>query len=470
MAPQQIQALEILMATVPELEQKISKELEDNPTLELVEVATQALAGNPTGAPSDEGNSQNEAAEAAANDEALATLIQLSENWRDYAPPPQALGGRVTDEDIERRQYLFDSLTTEPSLQEVLLAQLREIEGLDEDLFDLCTEVIGSIDERGYLSTHPKDIAVVKQVDLDEAEKAVMMVQSFEPAGICARDLRECLLLQLERRGDVSGPLHDLVADHLEEMGRNQVPQVARKMGLETEEVYELMRRLRQLVPYPGTLIAGNTPDYVCPEVYVEWDEARDEWTVRPNREYTPRLQISPHYLKMLDDPSVPKDAKSYIRDKIANSKLLLHAIAQRQSTIERIAHVLVKYQRSFFAEGAESMRPLTMGQVGDEIEVHETTVSRAISGKYMQTPHGLIPFRQFFAAGYQGADGEEVSSLSIKTKLRILLDAEDSCKPLSDQKLTGLLKEQGFEVARRTVAKYREELGIPSSSLRRSY
>ena len=470
MAPQQIQALEILLATVPELEQKISKELEDNPTLELVEVATHALAGNPVGAQPDGETAQNEAAEAAANDEALATLIQLNENWRDYAPPAQPLGGRVTDEDIERRQYLFDSLTTEPTLQEVLLAQLREIEGLDEDLFDLCTEVIGSIDEKGYLSTHPKDIAIVKQVDLDEAEKAVMMVQSFEPAGICARDLRECLLLQLDRRGDVTGPLHDLVADHLEALGRNQVPQVARKMGIETDEVYELMRRLRQLVPHPGTLISGDTPDYVCPEVYVEWNEELADWAVRPNREYAPKLRISPHYLKMLDDPNVPKEAKSYIREKIANSKLLLHAIDQRQSTIERIAHALVKYQRSFFDEGAESMRPLTMGQVGDEIGVHETTISRAISGKYMQTPHGLIPFRRFFAAGYQGADGEEVSSLSIKTKLQSLVDAEDSRKPLSDQKLATLLKEQGFDVARRTVAKYREELGILSSSLRRSY
>ncbi len=469
MAPQQIQALEILLATIPELEQKIHEEMSSNPTLELLENGTEHLVGNPV-----EGAEQNTemdgdaAAAAAEKDEALATLIQLNEVWQDTVSPPRMPRGSNGSEDQERRQFMFDSLVSEPTLQELLLEQLRQAE-VDEQMRQICEQIIGSIDDTGYLRTHPSDIAIAADAEASEVKKALTLVQSFDPPGVGARDLRECLLLQLERRGDKNSMVYELVEKHLDEVGRNQIPKVARALHVSSTRVYELLEDVRELSPYPGSLMTSSRTDFVYPEVFVEKD-SKGEWQVRANRDYRPRLQISPYYLKLLQNPDTPREVKSYIREKVGSSKLLLRAIDQRQSTIERIAVSLLKFQYDFFEEGVSAMKPLVMSEVADDIKVHETTVSRAIANKYMQTPHGLFPFKHFFTSGYETENGEKISSLSIKQKLHDLVNAEDPRKPLSDQKLAKLLKEQGFNVARRTVAKYREEENILPSNMRRSY
>ena len=471
MAPQQIQALEILLATIPELEQKINEELQENPTLELVESGSEQLVGNPV--EEDHGGRENgldEAAQAAEQDETLATLIQLTENWRDYAPPTAgAAGGHPSREDLERRQYLFDSLTEEPTLQEQLEAQLRDMDGLSERMRQICDRIITALDDRGYLRIHLSDLAIALNADLSEVEQGLAIVQSFDPPGIGARDLRECLLLQLERQGERGSLAWRLVDEYLEAVGRNQIPRVAKELGISPEGVYELLERIRRLNPFPGSALSRNTADFVTPEVFIEKND-RGEWVVRSNRDYFPRVRISPFYEKMLKDPNTPKEVKAYIREKLHSSKLLMRAMEQRRSTIERIAEALVEFQKDFLEHGIEHMRPLVMSQVAERIGVHETTVSRAIANKYVQTPHGLFPFRHFFSTGYRGEDGEQVSSLGIKQKIQALVEAEDPRKPLSDAKLAKLLAEQGFRVARRTVAKYREELGIPPSHMRRSY
>ncbi len=467
MAPHQIQALEILLATIPELEQRIHAELAENPTLELVESPGQSLSGNPVEGEAGE-NFHDAAANAAERDEALATLITLQEDWRDYAPL-RAATDTYSSDDIERRQHFFDSLTVEPTLQDELMDQLREVDGLDEKMLEICTQVIGSIDERGYLRSHPSDLAITADASLDEIQRGIEIVQTFEPAGIGARDLRECLLLQLARRGDRGSALWRLVDEFLEDVGRNQIPKVAKALDVSSETVYELLDRVRSLDPFPGSRLASAPTDYVYPEVFVEWNGA-GELVVRGNREFSPRLRVSPYYLELLEDPSTPAEAKRYIREKITGSRLLLRAIDQRQSTIERIAESILEHQRDFFIKGKEFLRPMVMAEVADDVGVHETTVSRAIAGKYMQTPQGLVTFRQFFSTGYRGEDGEEVSAVGIKSRIQTLIAEEEPKKPLSDQKLADLLKEQGFDVARRTVAKYREELGVAPSHLRRSY
>ncbi|MBT7166660.1 MAG: RNA polymerase factor sigma-54 [Victivallales bacterium] len=467
MAPHQIQALEILLATIPELEQRITAELVENPTLELLESAGQSLAGNPVEGEQGEA-AREDAATAAEKDEALATLIAMQEDWRDHATPRAATDSYSSD-DVERRQHFFDSLTVERTLQEELQEQLREVPGLDGKMLEICAQVVGSIDERGYLCSHPSDLAITANAELAEIERGIEIVQGFEPAGIGARDLRECLLLQLRRQDQVGTLVWRLVDEFLEEVGRNQIPKVAKDLGIRSGEVYELLGKVRDLDPFPGSRLASVPTDYVCPEVFVEWNEA-GELVVRGNREYRPRLRISPHYLKLLEEPDTPSDVKKYIREKVMGSKLLLRAIDQRESTIVRIAESILEHQRDFFTGGAKYLRPMVMAEVAEDVGVHETTVSRAIAGKYMQTPHGLVTFRQFFSAGYQGDGGEEVSAVGIKSKIQSMIDGEAAKKPLSDQKLANLLKEQGFKVARRTVAKYREELGIAPSHLRRSY
>lgn len=469
MAPQQIQALQILLATIPELEQRINQELAENPTLELVDTGNQDLVGNPVENDGPARDSDTDAAaDMAEKDEALATLIQLTENWRDYTD--MAGSSRTfSSADEERRQYMFDSLTEEHGLQEHLLQQLRETDGLDVQMEKVCAHVIGSIDETGYLRTHPADLATSLQTSMDKVKRGIQIVQGFEPAGVGARDLRECLLLQLQRNGDTDSLEYQLIDRHLEEIGRNKIPQVAEAMRISTQHVYELLRKIRRLMPFPGSLISDKDVDFVYPELFIEKDES-GEWVVRSNRNGTPRLRLSRQYLEMLEDPDVSADTKKYIREKVAGSKMLMRAIEQRRSTIERIGESIVEFQRDFLENGLEHMRPLVMSQVADEIGVHETTVSRAIANKYAQTPHGLIPIRQFFSTGYRSEDGEQVSSHGIKQKIQSLIDSENASKPLSDSKLATLLKERGFKVARRTVAKYREELGIPPSHLRRSY
>lgn len=468
MAPQQIQALEILLATVPELEQKISVELAQNPTLELVDSGTEHLAGNPVEGDVPMPAEDDAGALAAEKDEALAGLVQVSRNWMDYASPPSGGGGPSPEED-ERRRYLFDSLVSEPSLQENLLAQLRETDGLDEKMQFTCEQVIGSIDETGYLRAHPSDLAIVANADLADVRRAIDIVQGFEPAGIGARDLRECLLLQFERQGRKGSLAYEVVDKFLEDVGRNQIPKVARALHISKTHLNEVIEEIKRMNPFPGSAAAPANANYVYPEVFIERN-GDGKWLVRPNRDYVPRLRISPYYLGLLEDPNTPREVKSYIREKIAGSKLLLRAIDQRQSTIERIANVLVEMQHDFFEKGVAYMRPLVMSQVAERIGVHETTVSRAIANKYMQTPYGLFPFKFFFSSGYQASTGEMVSSHGIKQKLQDLLAGEDRQRPYSDQKLAAMLKGDGLDVARRTVAKYREELGILPSNMRRSY
>jgi len=468
LAPQQIQSLEILLATIPELEQKISEELAENPTLELIDPGGEQLLGNPVEDTGDDGRGDL-AAQAAEKDETLATLIQLGEAWQDFAPVRFSGGNGYSGEDEERSQHLFDSLVAEATLQGFLMEQLRQTDDLDEETRRVVEEVIGSIDDTGYLRTHAADIAIACNVDIESVRRAVKLVQTFDPPGVGAQDLRECLLLQLQRRNERNTLAYEVVNRHLDEIARNRIPQVARKLNVTPTRLYEALEEIKRLSPFPGSPFSPERPNYVAPEVFVEKDE-KGEWQVRTNRDCVPRLRISSRYLKLLKNPDTTPEVKSYIRDKLLSSRTLLRALVNRESTIVRITRVLLELQRDFFDLGPSHLRPLTMSQVADEIEVHETTVSRAVAGKYMQTPHGLFPFRQFFASGLDRTGGGQVSSVTVKQKLEELIRREDPKKPLSDQALTKLLKTEGFRVARRTVAKYREELGILPSHMRRSF
>lgn len=472
MAPQQIQSLEILMAAIPELEQKISEELIENPTLERLDGGSEQLAGNPVeGADAGGGLSDGSGAELASKSETLETLLKLDDLWHDRMPAPPPARRTFSGDDAERRQYFFDSLIAEESLQDVLMEQLRQSDDLDEKTVKLCEEIIGSIDDSGYLRTHLADIATALQTDLKAVENALRIVQGFEPPGIGARDLRECLLLQLERRENGRKSLAYKVVDkHLDEVGRNRLIPAAKSLNVSMAELKDALRELRTLYPYPGTLVAPeDRSNFVAPEVFVETDD-KGNWQVRSNKDHIPRLRISPYYLRLLKSADASDEVKAYIRSKIGNSKMLLRALEQRESTIVRIARSLLRRQAGFFEGGIDQMKPLTMNQVAEDIGVHETTVSRAIANKYIMTPHGLLPFKHFFSSGYEGSDGEKVSSLAVKEKLREAIGTESANRPLSDQKLAAILKDQGFDVARRTVAKYREEMGILPSNMRRKY
>lgn len=467
LAPQQIQSLEVLLAPLQELQAKITAEIAENPTLEQETPGNEDLAGDVIAATGTSQLSDTEEERKNSDDDGVAEIMRLAESWRDM-PSIYNPGARFTSEDEERRQFMFDSLTEEPSLQEVLLEQLRFAD-IDDKTRRLAELVIGSIDDSGYMRSILEDLATVGGVSVEEMRKALKLVQSFDPPGIGASDLKECLLLQLERRGEGRSPLAKLVREHLDDVAANKLPKVAKEMGITMEELRALLDDLKKLTPYPGSALAPNKPFYIVPEVsIVENDD--DELAVRSETDHLPKLKISQYYLKLLEDPTVSKETKDYIKGKLSNSKALIKSISQRQSTIARIAEVILDEQHDFFTKGVDHLKPLTMQQVADKLGIHETTVSRAIANKYIDTPRGLLPFKYFFSTGYQSSDGEEISSRGVMEKIKEMIAREDSSKPLSDLKIAEELKKEGLSVARRTVAKYREAMGIPSSHLRKEY
>lgn len=465
LAAHQFQGLDLLTATALELEAKIVAEQEINPVLEVELPENNDTVSDPYGEYYG-GTTGDERAEDYSDDRDgfNETLERYTERGEDFFS-----GGSDPDLD-ERRQHFFDSITSEISLQEQLLEQLR-FSDCPENLRAVAEEIIGNIGDNGFFESAVSEVAQSCLCPLEDAEKALSLIQTFDPPGIGARDLKECLLLQIARDpGKYDPRLKELIANHLDDVGKNRLPQVAKAMNISLDELRILRTELKTLSPHPVTNLSAGRINYVRPEVTVLRNED-GEYRVKPEKEHLPRLTLNPTYLEMLDDPDTPEDAKSYIREKVNAAKLLMRSLDQRTSTIERIAELIVAGQHDFFENGMESLRPMTMRELADKINRDESTVSRAIANKYMSTPHGLVPFRAFFTtSGFTGSDGNEVSSHGIKEIIRSAVDEEDPASPLSDQDISTLLKEKGFDVARRTVAKYREELGIASSQGRKVY
>ena len=403
----------------------------------------------------------------------VAHLEKIAESWREYLPGESTGHAAPSEDEEERRQHRFDSIVAPVGFQDALMTQLRQqVPAADVLRRRLGEEIIGSIDESGYLRTHVADIAMACAADAGAVKEMLELIQQFDPPGVGARDLRECLLLQLERAGKKNSLEYQAVSKCLEDLGRNQIPRVARTLRVSPAKVYEILQNIRQLRPHPGRSPEESGAPTVCvvPEVTVSKNAAGD-WQVEPNREYRPHLRISPYYLRLLRAEETPAEVRQYIRQKLAESKLLLRALDQRQSTIERITWSLIKHQPDFFAHGAGHLHPLTISLVAQELGLHETTIGRAVAEKFMQTPHGLFAYRRFFTTGGVAAgDGQMVSNQSIKQRIQLLVRGEDSRRPLTDDKMVKLLAAEGLKLARRTVAKYREELGIPPTHLRRAH
>ncbi|MHB9137795.1 MAG: RNA polymerase factor sigma-54 [Victivallaceae bacterium] len=463
LAPQQIQSLEVLLTPLLELQEKLNQELERNPVIEQVKISKEPLPGEPAFL---KGGSQEDTFPEGDDDKNFSDLVSMAESWHQFQPPAHS-SSDYTEEDEEKRDFMFNSLIKQPSLQEQMLEQLR-LSDADSRTAVIAEIIIGSIDETGYLRTPVSDLVSAANADMTQVSKALTLVQSFDPPGIGARDLKECLLLQLERQKNQDKRLHRLIKDYLEDIGKNRLPQIAKAMRISLEEVTALVAKIKDLNPYPGSAISPEDTVFVIPELAVE--KVNGEFQITLNDEQMPHFRISRMYLNLLEDPSTNKETRDYIREKILSGKMLIRSLEQRQSTIQRIAQVIVDTQHDFLEKGIEYMRPLTMQQVADKLGLHETTISRAIANKYIQTPSGLFEFKFFFSCGYQTEEGEVLSSKSIKEKIRDLILGEDTGKPLSDSKISDLLKKAGLSVARRTVAKYREEMDIPPSNLRKEY
>lgn len=464
LAPQLRQSLEILQLPVLELQSVVQQELEQNPALE--EYDTPQTAAEPAAEPpAPEPEPETDSSREMDFKEDYKILLKLDDDWREFYQQSQT-GQRWTADDAERREHFLDSMAQSESLQEHLMAQLP-MAGLEQEDRRIGELLIGSITSDGYLSTSIEELAASTGYSMQKLNGVLEVIQGFDPVGVGAHDLSECLLLQLRRRGLDSSPAADMVRRHLNDLAARKYTRIAKEMNLSLEAVQETARLIGTLEPKPGRAFAAESTNFIHPEITIR--KVNGEYIVQLDDDHLPHIRISRHYHKLLEDPATPADVKNYVQDKIRSGMFLIKSINQRQQTIARIVSELVKTQRDFLEHGLSHLRPLTMSAIADELGIHETTVSRAISGKYVATPQGTYDLRYFFASGYAHADGQQVSNKTVKDALANLISKESPLHPLSDQALAEALKGNGYNVARRTVAKYREELKILPSHLRKA-
>ncbi len=483
LAPQLRQSLKILQVAALDLRSVIQEELQSNPTLEELPMEGESpdapeAADASTDASSDGGDdgissssdhdsdSSDDAREELDFSKEFEILGKLDEDWRDHLA---SAGGAqpFTAEDAEKRQHFFDSLVSETSLQEHLMQQVA-LDDLSPPMLEALKQLIGNLDDRGYLAQSPSDIALQAGLPYDVVVDALKLLHTFDPPGIGSQNLAECLLLQLRAKGRGDTLAARMLRDHFELLSRRRIPELSRKLGAAPDDVQAAIEEIGKLDPAPGRRFAEDNNRVVVPDVVVEKDG--DEWKIHLNSDYIPRLRISSTYREMIAKGTLSKQERDYIRERIRSGKFLIDSIEQRQRTIERITREIITAQIDFFEHGVSQLKPLTMTQIADIVGVHETTVSRAIANKYMKTPHGVFEFKYFFTTGYQAESGAAVSNTSVKEMLADLVTLEDKSAPLSDQELVAKLQQKGITLARRTVAKYREELGILPSNLRRDY
>ena len=451
LAPQLQQSLQILQAPMLELRNLIQQELCTNPTLEEDQM---------------EPTIEDKQQEHDEFQEEFERLAKLDEEWRDYMAQSQSYSGRSAEEE-ERRQFFFDSIVGMQTLQQHLIEQLNSTDMSDSDR-QLAELLIGNIDDAGFLQATPEEIANNTGMDAADLTRVLEVVQTFHPVGVGSRDLRECLLIQLRRLSKEQTLEYRIVDRHIEDLGKRRFPEIARRLGTTTEQVQRAAGFIGTLDPKPGQIFTPDPNNYVLPDVNVE--KIGGEWTISLNGEQIPHLRISNTYKDLMSQDKGGADVKDYIRDKIRSGKFLIKSIHQRQQTISNIAHEIVKRQTEFLERGPSGLKPMTMVQIADIVGVHETTVSRAISGKYMSTPHGVFEMKYFFTPGYQTAGGESMSNTSVKGVIADMVKSEDGKNPLSDKEIVDLLEKKGIPIARRTVAKYRNELNILPSNMRKSY
>jgi RNA polymerase sigma-54 factor len=467
LAPQLRQSLKILQVAALDLRSVIQEELQSNPTLEELPmdgVSLEQKDDEETPA-AGEGDNADQREEMDFSKE-FEVLSKLNEDWHDYMA--QAGGAQpYTSEAAERRQHFFDSLVSETSLQEHLMRQ-AELSDCPPRHLAALRYLVGSLDDRGFLTATPADIALMSGLALEDVQAAQKLLKAFDPPGIGAQNLEECLLAQLEIKGRGDVLAARIIREQFELLTRRRIPDLARRLGASLEEVQEAIEEIGALDPAPGRRFADDSNRVVVPDVTVEKDG--DKWLVQLNNDYIPRLRISQTYKELIAKGTLSPAERDYLRERMRSGRFLINSIEQRQQTIERITREIIQVQAEFFEHGVARLKPLTMTQIADAVGVHETTVSRAIANKYIKTPHGVFNMKYFFTPGYQAQSGDAVSNTSVKEMISDLIAGEDKAHPMSDQELVAQLQAKGLNIARRTVAKYREELGLLPSNLRREY
>lgn len=476
LAPRMIQSMEILQLPLQELQERIEQELVENPALELQE-------RDPT--LPDEPEERDDPREKAIDDKPLVVdeahnnaddferLLNLDREVPEYFEETTRRSASRIEEDSERAHDVIANVAERPeSLQDYLMHQLGELD-VEPEMLALCERIISTLDPKdgGYFRASLRDLlpADATPEHVQRAEKALAMVQSLDPPGIAARDLRECLLAQLDPEMDYYEEMRTLISNHLEDLRDNRLPLIQKVTGYSIEDIQEAWHELRKLNPKPGAKFGEAFVPTVTPDVTVDRTE-EGHYKVVVDDSRTPTLHISRYYRERLQSGTATPEEREYIKRKINAAQWLIESIEQRRSTLTKVSQAIVDHQTKFLENGPEFIEPLKMQQIADKVGVHVTTVSRAVDDKYIQTPRGIFPLKRFFVGGTKSGEGEDVAWDIIRIRLQEIVDKEDKSNPLSDDELVEELKKQDLVVARRTVTKYRQKMDIPSSRQRRDW
>jgi len=503
MTPQLQQAIKILQLSLPELEAVVQSELEQNPVLEPLDSSPAENAPENSSnsdeeftpisegelheereaqpAPADEPpnewdataasedvpvTSPTEARDASQEMEQFDRIDKLdwreymenySNNWQESEP---------ADPDDERRQTVENTLTRKTSLEDHLMWQLR-LSSLTDIEQRIGATIIYNLNDDGYLVTPLAELAAQIEVTEAEVERVLKRIQQLDPPGAIARDLRECLLLQLKNLGMEESLAARVVSNHLDLLEKHRYNEIAKALGVGIDIVSQAAKVISLLEPKPGRDYGGAEPTYVIPDVFIV--KMGDEYVVTLNQSAVPRLRLAGYYQRVMNDGATGAETREYLQERLRSAKWLVKSIYQRQQTIFKVANSIIKFQRAFFDHGIGSLRPLVLKDVAEDIGMHESTISRATANKYAHTPQGIFELKFFFTSGVKAGSGEDVSAETVKEKIRAMVTIEQTINPLSDQAIAEILRKDNINIARRTVAKYRQALGIlPSASRKR--
>jgi len=451
MTPQLQQAIKLLQLGRLDYLQVIERELLSNPVLEDAREQSEEIEDQARTA-TDQSN----------------TKTADSDSIEEGALPGDYFGysaNRSSGFDTDRNRSFVESTVQSPEgLSTHLLWQLRTSELSNEDE-DIASQIVGNLDLNGYLSAGLAEIAELCQRSVEDVERVLKIIQSLDPVGIAARDLRECLLIQLEHLGQYETLAWHIVSTHLSAVEHRQFESIASSQRVSTEDVYSAIKEIQKLEPRPGRPFVDEMPVYITPDVYVR--KIGEDYVIALNENGLPRLRLNPEYQRLLDTKVPVGSDKSYLQEKLRAAAWLIKSIEQRQQTIYRVTESIMKHQREFLERGVSEMRPLVLREIAADVGLHESTISRVTTNKYVHTPQGVYELKFFFSSGLKTGSGE-VSSESVKRRILELIGAENPKKPISDQIIADILKEEGVDIARRTVAKYREMMKILSSSRRK--
>ncbi|MCD6460668.1 RNA polymerase factor sigma-54 [bacterium] len=463
MTPQMKQAIQLLQLPLMELRNVIDQEMVTNPVLEedVSEIKPQDTASEP-----DDAKEDHQKEEELDFKEEFDRLSKIDDEWRDYFRQSGSYR-KYSQEDEERRQYLENSITRTETLQDHLLAQLNIMAGTEQEK-EIGVFIIGNIDDNGYFKSPVDEVAMQMNQPVEDVDKALRLIQNFHPLGVGARTLRECLLLQIQRLDKAGSLAEKIVELYLDDLAKKRYVQIAKKLKTTAQQIQKEAEFIATLEPKPGRMFVTDATQYVLPDVILE--KVDGEYKIILNDDKIPHLRISSVYKDLMSKDDVEQKTKDYIKEKIKSGKWLLKNIHQRQQTIYNIANEIVMRQRRFFDEGIAYLKPMTMQVIATALGLHESTVSRAISGKYIQTPRGIVQMKYFFTTPISTDSGRATSATTVKDCIHEIIKNEDSRKPLSDSKIIDLLKKEGINLARRTVAKYRKEMSILPANLRKKY